>query len=85
VNVLGACTSIYHWRGKTETAREIPIFIKTSASNYGAVEKLIRQTHRYELPEIIALPVSAGLPAYLEWITSSVMPPAQGSPPPSTS
>lgn len=70
VNILAPCTSVYRWQGEVETAREIPLLIKTPASHYGKVEALIRRHHPYELPEIIAVPISAGLPAYLAWITS---------------
>lgn len=70
VNILAPCASVYRWRGQVETAQEIPLLIKAPASHYGKVEALIRQHHPYELPEIIAVPISAGLPAYLAWITS---------------
>ncbi|HEY3326072.1 MAG TPA: divalent-cation tolerance protein CutA [Novimethylophilus sp.] len=68
VNVLAPCLSIYHWQGKTQSAEEIPVLIKTTAERYAEVERLIRERHPYELPEIICVPVNAGLPAYLQWI-----------------
>jgi periplasmic divalent cation tolerance protein len=68
VNVLADCTSVYQWQGKSETASEVPLFIKTLAQHYPAVEQLIKSEHPYELPEIIAVPISSGLPAYLKWI-----------------
>lgn len=68
VNVLADCTSVYWWQGKSETATEVPLFIKTAARRYPAVEQLIKSQHPYELPEIIAVPISSGLPAYLKWI-----------------
>jgi periplasmic divalent cation tolerance protein len=68
VNVLADCTSVYLWQGKNETANEVPLFIKTLAEHYPAVEQLIKSQHPYELPEIIAVPISSGLPAYLKWI-----------------
>lgn len=67
VNVLAPCTSIYRWQGRIESTQEIPLLIKTPASCYGKVEAAIRQQHPYELPEIIAVPISAGLPEYLAW------------------
>ena len=76
VNVLGGCTSVYRWRGETETAEEVPLMIKTRASLYSAVERLIRECHPYELPEIIAVPIAGGLPAYLEWLTAETTPPS---------
>jgi periplasmic divalent cation tolerance protein len=68
VNVLAPCTSVYRWQGKVETANEIPVLIKTTRERYAALESAIRAHHPYELPEIIAVSLSAGLPAYLEWI-----------------
>jgi periplasmic divalent cation tolerance protein len=70
VNVLGGCTSVYRWQGATETAEEVPVLIKTRADLYGAVEQVIRARHPYELPEIIAVPVTRGLPAYLAWVAT---------------
>lgn len=68
VNLLSACTSIYRWQGKRESAEEIPLLIKTTAARYATVEAVIRRMHPYELPEIIAVPVARGLPAYLQWV-----------------
>lgn len=70
VNILAACTSVYRWRGKTEAAQEFPLLIKTLKEHYAEVEQIIRQHHPYELPEIIAVPITAGLPAYLDWIVA---------------
>ena len=69
VNQLAPCTSTYRWRGEIETATEVPLLIKTTQTAYPRLEQLIRAAHPYELPEIIAVPVKAGLPAYLDWIS----------------
>lgn len=68
VNVMAACQSVYRWQDTLETTREIPLLIKTRAERYAAVEAAIRELHPYEVPEIIALPVTAALPAYLDWV-----------------
>ncbi|MBK9161590.1 MAG: divalent-cation tolerance protein CutA [Nitrosomonadales bacterium] len=70
VNSLAPCTSTYRWEGKVETATEVPLLIKTTRAAYPRLETLIRSAHPYELPEIIAVPVTAGLPAYLDWVGS---------------
>ncbi|MDQ6621769.1 MAG: divalent-cation tolerance protein CutA [Pseudomonadota bacterium] len=70
VNVGAAVDSLYHWRGEIETASEVPVTIKTQGERYRAVEMAIRSHHPYELPEIIAIPISDGLATYLEWITA---------------
>jgi periplasmic divalent cation tolerance protein len=74
VNVLGECASVYRWKGELETAAETPLLIKVPASRYDALERAIRELHPYELPEIVALPLSAGLPAYLDWVQEQTQP-----------
>jgi len=69
VNILSACTSVYRWQDKTESVQELPVFIKTQQKHYNRVEQIINAMHPYELPEIITVPVTDGLPAYLQWIT----------------
>ena len=69
VNQLAPCTSTYRWQGNVETATEIPLLIKTTRAAYPRLEQLICDAHPYELPEIIAVPVTTGLPAYLDWVT----------------
>lgn len=68
VNILGECSSLYTWQGKIEHASEVPLLIKTTRDAYPRLENLLRQLHPYELPEIVALPVSVGLHAYLNWV-----------------
>ena len=73
VNVMADCTSVYHWQGKNETASEVPVLIKTLAQHYARLEQLIVSMHPYELPEIIAVPVTNGLPAYLKWMADETL------------
>ncbi len=73
VNILPRVQSIYRWQGAVESAVEVPLLIKTTAANYPALEAAIRQRHPYDLPEIIALPVAAGLPAYLNWVAAETL------------
>ena len=75
VNILGACESVYRWQGKVETAHEVPLLIKTIRARYAEVEAVIRAMHVYEVPEIIALPVEQGLPAYLDWLCTETLAP----------
>lgn len=70
VNILAPCTSIYHWQGKIESTQETPLLIKTTQSRYMEVEAAICKLHPYELPEIIQVPVTGGLPAYLAWVAT---------------
>ena len=68
VNILPSASSVYRWQGKVETANETIILIKTTMARYPALEAAIKELHPYELPEIIAVPLVAGLPAYLAWV-----------------
>ncbi len=70
VSVGAPADSLYHWRGRIETAQEVPVAIKTRAARYAAVEALIVARHPYELPEIIAVPIQHGLAGYLGWIAA---------------
>ena len=73
VNILPRMQSIYRWQGVVESATEIPLFIKSTVTNYPALEAAIRERHPYDVPEIIALPIQAGLPAYLNWVAAETL------------
>ena len=70
VNILGPCRSVYRWKGAVQHDKEHPMLIKTTHERYGALEQTLRAGHPYELPEIIAVPIERGLPAYLEWVAA---------------
>jgi periplasmic divalent cation tolerance protein len=70
VNVLAPCRSVYRWQGAIESADEVPLLIKTTAERYSAIETAIRERHPYELPEIVAVQLVRGLPAYLDWVAA---------------
>ena len=78
---LAACVniadvnSIFNWAGKTDTALEQLLIIKTRAACYPALEQRLTALHPYELPEIIAVPVYAGSSAYLDWISNNTRSP----------
>ena len=68
VNLLPAVQSVYRWEGVLERANEVAMLIKTTTERYSELEEFIKAAHPYALPEIIAIPLVSGLPAYLEWI-----------------
>jgi periplasmic divalent cation tolerance protein len=70
VNILAPARSVYRWQGRIASEEEVPLLIKTSRARYAALEAAIRSHHPYELPEIIAVTIEAGLPEYLAWITA---------------
>ncbi len=71
---LGACVqlldikSVYTWKGEVQEDDEVLLLIKTRADLYDAVEVYIQTHHPYEVPEIVQVPITAGLSAYLGWV-----------------
>lgn len=73
VNILPPCRSVYRWQGAVESASEVPLLIKTTEAAYSALEAAIRRLHPYQVAEIVALPVTHGLPAYLNWVAEETI------------
>lgn len=71
VSILPAMRSIYRWQGSIEEAGEVALLIKTVRPRYAELEAAIRAAHPYDVPEIIAVPIVAGLPDYLAWLTQA--------------
>jgi periplasmic divalent cation tolerance protein len=74
VNILAPCRSVYRWKGAMQHDEEHPVLIKTTTERYAALESEMRAQHPYELPEIIAVPIERGLPAYLDWVAAETKP-----------
>jgi periplasmic divalent cation tolerance protein len=72
--VLGPIQSIYRWKGKVQGAREVLMLLKTNANRLDELEREMKRLHSYEVPEFIALPISAGSRDYLAWLNESVKP-----------
>lgn len=68
VQLIGPIESIYIWRGELETSKEWLCLIKTDERLYPALEEAIKEGHPYEVPEIVALEISRGSKAYLDWM-----------------
>ncbi|HEX2604825.1 MAG TPA: divalent-cation tolerance protein CutA [Oxalicibacterium sp.] len=68
INIMPGVHSLYRWRGAIEQATEVTVLIKSVRIRYAELEQAIRAMHPYEVPEIIAVPICAGLPAYLDWL-----------------
>ncbi len=69
VTATGVSESCYWWKGKISQDQEHILFIKTKGDLYPRVEEKILETHPYEVPEIIALPLILGYGKYLDWIS----------------
>ena len=72
VTVGDAVRSTYRWRGAVTTEAERQMVIKTTQDRVAAIERRLADLHPYELPECLAVPVSGGSPAYLEWLRAEV-------------
>ena len=70
-NVVGPITSIYRWQGAVEEASEHLMLVKARATDFERVAARVRELHTYDVPEIIALPIRGGSPAYLAWLAES--------------
>ena len=73
-NRLAACVqmlpveSVYSWKGEVCEENEVMLLIKSKSDLYGKIEAAIRENHSYEVPEIVQIPITGGLPEYLNWI-----------------
>jgi periplasmic divalent cation tolerance protein len=74
INILAPCRSVYRWQGAVQHDEEHPVLIKSTREAYPALEAQIRALHPYELPEIVAVPIEHGLPAYLDWVAAQTQP-----------
>lgn len=74
VNVLPGVRSFFRWQGKVDTADEQMLVAKTTAEAAELLQDRLAVLHPYDVPEVIVLSVSAGLPAYLSWVVDSVQP-----------
>lgn len=74
VNVLPAVRSVYRWKGAVEEGTESLLIIKTTKERLPALAEGVKDLHPYEVPEIIALPITAGSDAYCAWLRENVAP-----------
>jgi periplasmic divalent cation tolerance protein len=74
VNLLPGIRSIYRWQGKLVRDAEVLLLIKTREVLFPTLAARLRELHPYDLPEIIASPISQGLPDYLEWVNACTSP-----------
>lgn len=72
--VVGPISSTYWWNGAVETAAEWQLLLKTTAARFEELRAHLEAEHAYETPEIIATPIVAGSPAYLDWVNRETRP-----------
>jgi periplasmic divalent cation tolerance protein len=72
VNLLPKVESVYRWQGVVESAEEVLLVVKTTPARFAELKEKIAELHSYEVPEILALPVSDGSSRYLEWLSGQL-------------
>ena len=72
--IVDGAFSVYTWHGKQEETAEVTVVLKTSRDRWGELQAAVLERHPYDVPELLALPVEAGLPAYLEWLAEQTTP-----------
>jgi periplasmic divalent cation tolerance protein len=70
-NILPSAESIYRWKDKIESGNETLVFFKLSEDQQSAFQNKLRSLHPYDVPEIVFVPISSGLPEYLRWVTEN--------------
>jgi periplasmic divalent cation tolerance protein len=70
-NILPSVESIYRWKDKIESGNETLVLFKVSEVRQAAFQDKLRSLHSYDVPEIIFVPVTGGLPEYLQWIAEN--------------
>lgn len=73
VSLLPGITSVYRWEGEIHRDAEVLLMIKTTLDCVEPLTERLRQLHPYEVPEIIAVPITEGLADYLSWITTCTL------------
>lgn len=72
VNIVSGVTSVYRWEGQVQRDAEVLLILKTVESRLPALIRRVKDLHSYDVPEVIALPITGGSPEYLAWLADSV-------------
>ena len=75
VNIVPGVRSVYRWQGEVTVDEEALLVIKSRRDLFAALEAELRKVHSYEVPELVAVPVTDGTAAYLAWVDSCLTPP----------
>jgi len=74
VNLVPGIGSVYRWQGRVQEDQEVLLVIKTMRARLDALAARVQALHPYELPEVVAVDIAGGLPAYLAWIADQTRP-----------
>ena len=72
VNLLGQCRSVYRWQGRINHDDEVLLVVKTRRALFSKLQQRVAELHSYDVPEIIALDIQNGSPAYLDFLNNSL-------------
>ncbi len=72
VQIMPEMESVYRWQGKIERQPEVLLIAKTVRGKFAELEAQVRSVHSYEIPEIVAVPLTAGSRSYVDWLSASV-------------
>ncbi|MCB0429957.1 MAG: divalent-cation tolerance protein CutA, partial [Flavobacteriales bacterium] len=72
VNITDGMQSVYRWQGRVERASETVCIAKTKVALFDALERRVQALHPYECPCIVAMPLAAASPSYLQWLDEQV-------------
>ena len=68
VQIIDPIRSVYRWQGAVQEEKEVLLLAKSSQDRVPRIDELLRREHPYEVPELAAVPIVAGAPAYLKWL-----------------
>ena len=71
-NIIHGIRSVFKWKGEICKENEVLLLVKTKASIFEKLEERVKKLHSYEVPEIIAIPIEAGLKDYLNWMDEAL-------------
>ena len=72
VNIIEKVDSIYKWKNKIVSEKEVMVIIKTLKLNQQKLKKFISNKHTYDNPELIIISIDDGLKEYLDWIAKDI-------------
>ncbi len=72
VNIVPQIRSVYRWEGEVHDDSEVLLIIKTSDMRFAEMRDWLVEAHPYDVPEVLALPVVDGAPAYMKWVLASL-------------
>ncbi len=73
-NIVGPVSSLFWWKDEIDESTEFLVFMKSREELFQRLSKRVKKLHSYEVPEVIALPITAGAPSYLKWLDACLKP-----------